>query len=724
MKRIAQSLKRLGPWPVAMGLSTVVVLGTAGLVLPPLYQSGQPQNTVAPTSETLGAIAPLASLTPQQRAPRLAQLVERGNGQEKVRAQYVLAADLIQQQQGQPALQHLEGLERRYPLLAAEVAVLQAQAQALTGEEQQAQKTWQRLLKDHPQDPAAAEALYALGPTQPQYWDRLLTEFPAHPRAVEVAVLRLQANPNQPQLLLLIAKHGLHLEDYTTYLDRLTQKPPPSLQPTDWQAIAFGYWEKQTYKEAGLAYSKAPPTARNGYRAARGLQLGGEKVQAIAAYRQLIQAYPQAQETPTALIKLARITDPIEAMALLEQAVQLSQTQQRPHLAGEAVLAQLRLLRKQGNGVAATQVQQQLLAQYGMTASAAEWRWEQAREQAQAQNWTAAKKWAMAIASENSDSNEAPAALFWAGKWANRLGDTPTQKKAFQQLWQTRPDSYYAWRAAALSGWPVGNFTTVRQFQPQVQLPSHRLELAAGSAALKELYHLGQDQTAWEQWQWEFRNRQDPTFEDQLTDGLVRSNVGEYLDGIYMLTDLEWRLQDEPEKQEQYQVWHQDQGYGYALYPLAFQQPVTQWSQTRNLNTLLVLALIRQESRFQPKIRSSADAVGLMQVIPPTAEFISGELGLKAYDLEDVEDNIKLGTWYFDYTHRNYNDNSMLAIASYNAGPGKVAEWLQKSSTADADEFVEAIPFDETRNYVKAVFENYWNYLRLYNPEIRKQLPS
>jgi soluble lytic murein transglycosylase len=77
-----------------------------------------------------------------------------------------------------------------------------------------------------------------------------------------------------------------------------------------------------------------------------------------------------------------------------------------------------------------------------------------------------------------------------------------------------------------------------------------------------------------------------------------------------------------------------------------------------------------------------------------------------------------LGTWYLDHTHQQYSNNSMLAIASYNAGPGNVAKWLQTIPKKDPDEFVEEIPFDETKNYVRQVFGNYWNYLRLYNPEV------
>ncbi|MGB0563917.1 MAG: transglycosylase SLT domain-containing protein, partial [Spirulinaceae cyanobacterium] len=65
-----------------------------------------------------------------------------------------------------------------------------------------------------------------------------------------------------------------------------------------------------------------------------------------------------------------------------------------------------------------------------------------------------------------------------------------------------------------------------------------------------------------------------------------------------------------------------------------------------------------------------------------------------------------------------FDGNSMLAIASYNAGPGNVNQWLKRFGLSDPDEFVEEIPFGETKGYVESVFGNYWNYLRLYSPEI------
>jgi soluble lytic murein transglycosylase len=131
---------------------------------------------------------------------------------------------------------------------------------------------------------------------------------------------------------------------------------------------------------------------------------------------------------------------------------------------------------------------------------------------------------------------------------------------------------------------------------------------------------------------------------------------------------------------------------------------------------------MRQESRFEPEIVSVAEAIGLMQVIPETAEWVASQINLKTYNLKNPIDNIRIGTWYLDYTHREYQNNSLLAVASYNAGPGAVAEWVQEFGAIDPDQFIERIPYPETKGYVTSVLENYWNYLRIYNPEVSAKL--
>lgn len=698
-----------------MGLSSALVLGLAWLFLKPKLESTDQPLRSQQVSPVNSALVALRSLPAQQRLDPLKQLAQQGTAQEQNQARYVLAADLIDLQQGAEALRWLKGLEERYPLLASHIAVLQAEAQTLAGQTEPATETWQRILADYPQDAAAAEALFVLGKQKPELWQQAITDFPSHPQTVKIAVEQLKQKPKQLKLLMLIAEHGLFLTNYGDYLTQLTKEFKGQLKPADWQIIAFGYWEKQIYKEGALAYAQAPQTSQTAYRGARGLQLGGEKKKAITAYHKMIAAYPEAKETPLALSKLASLETDLGAAAQhYDRALQLSQEQQ-PNLAAQILRERIQRLEKAKQP--SSTLEQTLLQQFSSSNDAAALRWQQAERLRKAGNLAGARKLALEIQDQNPNSPQAATAVFWAGKWATTADERQT---AFQTLWKTYPDSYYAWRAAVLSGWNVGDFTSIRSFQPQIRFPSTQLPLAAGSPALKELYQLGQNKTAWERWQWEFRNRQQPSLSEQLTDGLLRLGVEEYLDGIYMLANLETRAQEEKDPEKLVEKWQDHPGFEQALFPLAYFTPIRKWSNQRNLNPFLVLSLMRQESRFQPKIRSVAGAVGLMQVLPETAEWVSGKAGLKDYQIDGIDDNINLGTWYLDYTHRNYNDNSMLAISSYNAGPGNVDRWVKQNSVTDVDVFVEDIPFPETKNYVKSVSENYWNYLRLYNPQIQE----
>ncbi|MEO0123933.1 MAG: transglycosylase SLT domain-containing protein [candidate division WOR-3 bacterium] len=114
----------------------------------------------------------------------------------------------------------------------------------------------------------------------------------------------------------------------------------------------------------------------------------------------------------------------------------------------------------------------------------------------------------------------------------------------------------------------------------------------------------------------------------------------------------------------------------------------------------LTLAIIWQESMFDPGARSRADARGLMQIIPNTGRLIAGELGLIDYSLYDPYISIKFGTYYFKKMVNEFN-SVPLALSAYNAGPLNLKRWLRKNSNAELDEFIELIPFGETRDYVR-----------------------
>ncbi|MEG4167399.1 MULTISPECIES: transglycosylase SLT domain-containing protein [unclassified Microcoleus] len=682
-----------------------------------IQKAQQPQNAANSESQ----VKMLVSLSPSERAAKLVELAATEsastNPQQEIspqsRARYLLASDLIQQGNAAKALKLLDKLEQEYPVLAAHIALKRAEAYQLSGDKGKAQKAWQELLKNYPSDPVAAEALYVLGKSKPEYWQQAITEFPAHPRSVEIALGKLKENPNQPQLMLLVAKHGHYVKDYGTILEQLVQRNSASLKPEDWEEIAFGYWEKQDYGKGAIAYGKAPRNAKNLYRKARGLWLDGKIPESRIAYQELVREFPDAEDTGLGLIRLSRLSEPKEAIVLLDRVIS-----KFPNYAPEALLDKSQLLDKARNGQSASETRKLLLTKYNNSDKAGELRWTIAQQFAKGGDLKSAWQWARELTTHNPDSEQAPEAAFWVGKWAQQLGRQQDAKTAFDYTILRYPESYFAWRSAVLLGWPVGDFTTVRDLSPNVVRPPQRPEPTAGSPALKELYQLGQDRDAWTLWQVEFIDRVEPSIAEQFTDGLMRVAVGDNLDGLWMVGSL--RQRDKPDDRTQYLELRQQPIYWQALYPFPYLETIVKWSKERTINPVLVTALIRQESRFMPAIKSSVGATGLMQVMPETGAWVAQQISLKKYSLENVDDNVKLGTWYLDHTHDEYKNNSMLAVASYNAGPNAVADWLKRFSFSDPDAFAEKIPFPETKGYVKSVFENYWNYLRIYNPEVNQ----
>jgi soluble lytic murein transglycosylase len=153
------------------------------------------------------------------------------------------------------------------------------------------------------------------------------------------------------------------------------------------------------------------------------------------------------------------------------------------------------------------------------------------------------------------------------------------------------------------------------------------------------------------------------------------------------------------------------------LYPQAFWPEVSQLSQTKSLNPYLILSIIRQESAFNPAAISSAGARGLMQLMPTTAQELLTKLKLPqeaAFRLHDPQLSITLGTHYFAGLMQRYQGNVVLALAGYNAGPARASRWREQWPGVPTDEFIERIPLDETRNYVKLILRNLMMYERLY----------
>lgn len=141
-------------------------------------------------------------------------------------------------------------------------------------------------------------------------------------------------------------------------------------------------------------------------------------------------------------------------------------------------------------------------------------------------------------------------------------------------------------------------------------------------------------------------------------------------------------------------------------YPLPYKASFEKSSSQASIPATWAYGIARSESLFMRDVRSSAGAIGLMQLMPATGREVAKDLSLPysgLTTLTDPESNIRLGTRYLSQMAQRYQGNQVLATAAYNAGPHRVDRWLPENGTVDARVWIENIPFNETRGYVKRV---------------------
>ena len=289
-------------------------------------------------------------------------------------------------------------------------------------------------------------------------------------------------------------------------------------------------------------------------------------------------------------------------------------------------------------------------------------------------------------------SKDIPMALFWSAKIEQKYLNNKNFETIYKRIINEYPDSYYAYR----SFWMLQNFSSsvmpVKMSQKEIKYPSRY------PSKISPLYYLlkvqdydlaleyAQDGFEKSWMQYKLQNYATSMHTAKLSMNKLEIKPDK--------TDLRWRL----------------------IYPLIYYNQINNQAKNNNNNTALMLAIVREESHFNHKAKSSVGATGLMQLMSETAQEIAlkNNISFNEEDLTDPDYNIMLGNIYYQ-TLRNLLDNlDISAIASYNGGIGSVQRWKTYLSYNDTDEFVEQIPYEETRDYVKKVFSSYWNYIRIY----------
>lgn len=330
-----------------------------------------------------------------------------------------------------------------------------------------------------------------------------------------------------------------------------------------------------------------------------------------------------------------------------------------------------------------------------------------------------------------ADAKWAGLGLLWASKALGRAGDPEQANALLRRAAELDRDGFGGLRAGAIVGGDLRATHTARTLDPaslrttaddanQIEswLSGHGLGLAALDAEhatdgrfvrAGQLYRVGlRDWAGWE--------LQDVATEYEKDAprlyGLARfaSDRGDAQLGMRFAAAAR-RVTGEP-------LAAQPKLLQRLVYPLPFADLLAREAGKRSVDPFVLAALVRQESAFNPRAKSSAGALGLGQVMPATGQGIANALGQGAFKTDDLlrpTVSLEFGAYYLASQLKAYNGQLYPALAAYNAGGGNVNQWLREISTDDMDLFAANIPFAETHHYIQVVYENYRAYVRLYS---------
>ena len=624
--------------------------------------------------------------------------------------------------------------QRQAQLLAGQgwgpdpLAAVVLKHQALTAEAldqpARANNLWRQLLQRFPAEAASADALYALGRQNPRLRQQLLQRFPAHPAALAAAV---EAGPGPGAAragALHLARWGARWPGAQAKIETSCKPGPRGADPRQRRQLATALAELGDPQAAlsclgngtnlpssGLLPRDLSPSdlSPSGQIALARAWLQGDGAEQQRALTLLVALVHQSPDSPAAE-EAVRLLSQQEGAAS-DRALRQLPARWRASAPGAAHQALAAAGGSEAKASGDSRPALQVLRRWPDDPASWDLQWDLSRRQLLAGQWSAAQTLLQAIPAERLPPPLAARQRFWLGYSQRQLGQDSAATATWQELRRRNPGGYYGWRAALRLGEgdlqrdASGDRATPRQgnsWQP----------LASGEAGLDRLWRLDQRTEAWETWRQRRANVPPTESPELLLEGRLRQGVGDDWTGLAQLERAALRL-----KPAQCQLQPQLER---SLHPPRFLDLFGRAGRAQNLPMALLQGLTQQESRFTPAVRSSVGAIGLMQLMPATAAELAGQ-PLSPAELEDPARNVELGSRYLSGLLRQWQGEPVLAVASYNAGPGAVQGWRTDQLQRAPELWVEAIPYPETRLYVKKVLGNAWSYQQQRNqgPEPR-----
>jgi soluble lytic murein transglycosylase len=302
-----------------------------------------------------------------------------------------------------------------------------------------------------------------------------------------------------------------------------------------------------------------------------------------------------------------------------------------------------------------------------------------------------------------------PSWLYWSARAYDQIGDAARATDRYRLTATDYRNTYYgrlAWtrlqerKEASLTPGVHRVVVTAPPPTPNAARVSRLIELGLYRPALNELQYA---QKVW---------GDSPQL--QATIGLVQNKLGNLRLGINAMKRAYPQYMAAGGESLPVDILH-------VLFPIDYWPLLKGHAQAKGLDPYIVAALVAQESTFDAGIRSSANAIGLMQMLPSTGRRYARKMGIRPFSertLTNAETNVKLGTQYYTDLIERFGA-AHLALASYNAGEHRVQRWVNETPDLPQDEFIDNIPFPETQNYVKRILGTAEDYRQLYGDGAR-----
>ncbi len=338
-----------------------------------------------------------------------------------------------------------------------------------------------------------------------------------------------------------------------------------------------------------------------------------------------------------------------------------------------------------------------------------------------------AGRWAAAVQEFDRSLEQYPFGNFagqvryWKSRALQRAGKTPQAREEYARLAGRYRHTYYGQLAEDRLAEMRGVARTAELEEPdepaEPSFPSPGFSNAPHYRRAAELTTLGLRDEAARELAWLAERHRDQASLLLVLQDLYR--LGRYHEVLRHLRAHFWAALEQGDLKFPPVFWE-------MAYPLTFLDRIRQAADGHPVNPLLVAAVAREESSFNPNAVSRVGALGLLQVMPETGIWVADQIGIPSFTprlLMDPEINLRIGSWYLAHLSRQCGGDVICVAASYNAGPDAVDRWRRDFGNRPPDEFVERIPFAETRFFVKRVTASYREYERITSEQTPAPLP-